>query len=94
MWLLVIGILLVALKLAGFDPVAGWPWWWVCVPFAVTVLWWMFADATGFTSKREMSRWVSRREQRRRALIAEPGGQRPGPARRVQREDPTASDGR
>lgn len=94
MWLLVIGILLVVLKLAEIGPVAGWSWWWFTLPFVATVLWWAVADATGLTSKREMSRWMSRREERRRAALARPGKWRPGEARRVQRDDPTASDRR
>lgn len=94
MWLLVIGILLVVLKLAQVDPVAGWSWWVMAVPFIATVLWWMLADASGLTSKREMSRWMTRREERRRAALARPGRAGSSEGRRVQREDPTSSDHR
>ena len=31
--LTVVGIVLVVLKLAGVQPIAGWSWWWVTAPF-------------------------------------------------------------
>ena len=47
MWLIVIGVLLIALKLAEFGPIGALSWWWVLSPFVLAVLWWEFADKSG-----------------------------------------------
>ena len=56
MWFVVLGVLLIALKLAEFGPVALWAWWWVLSPFAAAALWWSFADSSGWTKRREMDK--------------------------------------
>jgi len=92
MWLLVIGLILVGLKVAEVTAVANWSWLTVLSPFALTVVWWLIADATGLTARREQDRWLKRREKRRREAIQK---LRPGPdGKRVQRHDPTADDPR
>jgi small Trp-rich protein len=71
MVLVVIGVLLLAAKLADFGPTAGWSWWLVGAPFVGAVLWWRFADATGHTQRRAMRKMDDRKAQRRdRALEA------------------------
>jgi small Trp-rich protein len=64
MYLLGIGIVLVLLKYLGIAPVASWLWWWVLVPFALTVLWWAWADASGYTKRRAMDKVDKRRQDR------------------------------
>ena len=63
---IVVGCLLIALKLAEFGPVAVWPWWLVLTPFGLAMLWWWYADASGWTKRREMDRMEDRKTQRRR----------------------------
>ena len=33
------------------GPVALWEWWWVLSPFALAVVWWTWADWSGFSKK-------------------------------------------
>lgn len=71
MWFIVLGVLLVAMKLADFGPVAVWDWWWVLSPFAAAAAWWAYADSTGLTKKREMDKLEDKKlERRRRAMEA------------------------
>jgi small Trp-rich protein len=69
MWFIVIGVLLIALKLADIGPVAGWPWWVVLTPFGAALLWWAFADSTGLTKKREMDKLEDKKVERRRKAM-------------------------
>ncbi len=62
---LILGILLLALKLAELGPVAGWSWWIVLAPFALAVAWWGFADSTGLTQRRAMDKMERLKAQRR-----------------------------
>ena len=66
MWFVVLGVLLIALKLADVGFVAAWPWWWVLSPFAAAAVWWAYADASGLTKKREMNKLEDRKLERRR----------------------------
>lgn len=71
MVLVIVGVLLLLAKLADFGPTAGWSWWFVAAPFVGAVLWWQFADASGFTQRRAMQKMDDRKAQRRdRALEA------------------------
>jgi small Trp-rich protein len=64
----VLGVLLLALKLAELNPVAEWSWFLVLVPFALAVAWWAFSDATGRTTRQAMRKDQKRKEDRRRNL--------------------------
>lgn len=64
MYLLGLGIVLVLLKYLQMGPVAAWPWWWILSPFALTVLWWAWADATGYTKRRVMDKMDQRKQDR------------------------------
>lgn len=66
MYTLLLGLLLILLKYLEVDPVAQWSWWWVLSPFAVTAVWWVWADASGYTKRRA----VERMDQRKRDRIA------------------------
>ena len=63
------GGLLVALKLLGIEPVAGWPWWGVAAPLVVALLWWRYADASGLNKRREIARLEERKAERRRNAL-------------------------
>lgn len=65
MFFLIIGVILLALKVAEIGPFATLSWWWVAAPFVVTVLWWEFADGTGLTRKRAMQKMEERKAARR-----------------------------
>ena len=80
MWLVIIGVVLLGLKLAGVGPVALWSWWWVLAPFVAAVLWWQLADYLGWTT-RAAERRDKQRQERRRAARMESMGQRPMQAR-------------
>ena len=66
MWFVVLGVLLIALKLADFGMVAAWSWWWVLSPFAAAVVWWSYADSSGLTKRREMDKLDEKKLERRR----------------------------
>ncbi|MFZ4652625.1 MAG: TIGR04438 family Trp-rich protein [Rubrivivax sp.] len=93
MWLLIVGLVLAGLKVAELGPVAGLSWWWVALPFALTLLWWMISDATGLTARREMDRYHERRERRRKEAIARLGVKDRGERARVAHRDPTNPEG-
>ena len=88
MWLVVLGVGLGVLKLAGLGFVAGWPWWVVLAPFALAAGWWVIADATGITQRQAMEREAKRAAQRREAQF-ESLGLRAPPAGGSRRQDKT-----
>lgn len=63
--MVVIGVLLLLAKMAGFGPVAEWSWWVIAAPFIAAVLWWQFADSSGLTKRREMQKMEKRKAERR-----------------------------
>ncbi len=64
MYLLGLGLVLLALKYLEVGPVAGWAWWVVLLPFGLAALWWAWADASGYTKKQAMARENARRNAR------------------------------
>ncbi len=71
MYLALLGVLLLGAKMAEFGPTAEWSWWLVLAPFAGAVLWWHFADTSGWTKRQQMNRMEERKRQRReKALTA------------------------
>jgi small Trp-rich protein len=64
MYALTLGIVLVLLKYLEIDPVANWSWWWVLSPFAATVLWWAWADASGYSKRKAMEKMERRKQDR------------------------------
>ena len=64
MYLLGLGLIVLLMKVLEYDPVAQWSWWWVLSPFALTVIWWIWADWSGYTKRKSMEREVRRREER------------------------------
>ena len=77
---LVVGLLLLALKMAAIDPVAGWSWWVVLLPFGLAVAWWAVTDALGIPQRRAMRRLEERTAARRQKAVSDlgmgPQGQR------------------
>ncbi len=66
MYLVVLGVLLLVMKLAEFGPVAQWSYWVVLAPLAGAVVWWSYADASGWTKRREIDKMEERKRERRR----------------------------
>jgi small Trp-rich protein len=79
MYLLGLGIVLLALKYLEIAPVAVWSWWVVLAPFGLAVIWWQWADASGYTKRRAMEREekkVQDRLDRNRAALGTDKGRR------------------
>ncbi len=76
MYLLGIGILLLLLKFLEIGAVAAWSWWVILAPFGLAVLWWAWADQTGYTKRkaveREDARKAGRIEKQREKLGLRP----------------------
>ncbi len=71
MYFVILGVLLVAMKLAELGPVGEWGWLAVLWPFLVAFLWWQYADKVGLTQKRAMDKMEERKaERRRKHLVA------------------------
>ena len=64
MYFLGIGIVLLALWYLEIGPVAAWPWYVVFSPFLLAVLWWAWADWSGYTKKKVMERENARKKAR------------------------------
>ncbi|MCG2592782.1 TIGR04438 family Trp-rich protein [Ramlibacter sp. XY19] len=64
MYLLGIGIILLAMKYLEIGPVAMWDWWVVLAPFGLAVAWWTWADMSGYTKKKAVERENVRKQAR------------------------------
>lgn len=64
MYLLGLGLAFLVMKYLAVGPVAAWSWWVVLAPFGLAVLWWAWADNSGYTKKKAMERENSRRQDR------------------------------
>jgi small Trp-rich protein len=64
MWFLALGLLLMLLKLGEVGPVAEWPWWQTMVPLGLAVLWWTWADFSGYTKRKRMEKETKRHDDR------------------------------
>lgn len=71
MYFVIAGVLIIALNLLGVGPMAAWTWnisgdlWKFCVPFVFAVVWWAWADVTGYNKRREMEKMEARKQARR-----------------------------
>jgi small Trp-rich protein len=64
MYFLGMGIVLLVMKYLEMGPVAAWNWLLVLSPFGLAVVWWAWADASGYTKRKAMEREEKRREAR------------------------------
>ena len=64
MYFLGLGLVLLALKYFEIGPVVAWSWLLVLLPFGLAVLWWSWADWSGYTKKKAMERENARRQER------------------------------
>jgi small Trp-rich protein len=86
MYFVVLGALLILMKVADFGVVAAWSWWWVLSPLLAAAIWWMWADASGYTKRKEVekmdARVTKRREEALDALGMDKKGRRHGTKRK------------
>lgn len=64
MYLLLLGIVGLVLKYMEIGPVATLDWWLVLSPFALAVAWWAWADASGYTKRKEVEKMDDRKQKR------------------------------
>jgi small Trp-rich protein len=64
MFFLIIGVIGLLLKYLEIGPVATLDWWIVLIPFGLAVLWWWWADASGYTKRKEMDKMDKRKQDR------------------------------
>jgi small Trp-rich protein len=64
MWFLGLGLVLLLLKVQEIGPVAGWDWMWVLSPLAMAVVWWAWADSSGYTKRKAVERENKRKDAR------------------------------
>ena len=64
MYFLGLGVVLLAMKYLEIGPVAVWDWWIVLAPFGLAVVWWAWADSSGYTKRKAMERENTRRQDR------------------------------
>ena len=64
MYLLALGVVFVALKLGAVSVFAGWEWWQVLIPFGLAIVWWAWADRSGYNARKEMEKMDARRKKR------------------------------
>ncbi|HLL20278.1 MAG TPA: TIGR04438 family Trp-rich protein [Rubrivivax sp.] len=67
--LVIVGVLLLLAKVAEFGPFANWSWWLILLPFAAAILWWQFADKSGWTQRKVMDKMEQRKEDRRQKAM-------------------------
>lgn len=73
MYFVILGVLLLLMKVAEFGPVALWSWLAVLWPWVAAVIWWAWADGTGYTKRREMDKMDARVAKRREENLANLG---------------------
>ena len=64
MYFLLLGVLALVLKYLEIGPVATLSWWLVLSPFALAVVWWAWADASGYTKRKEVEKMDLRKQKR------------------------------
>lgn len=82
MYLLIIAVVLLIMKWQAIGPVADLSWWWIAVPFGLTIAWWAWADSTGYTQRQAMKKMDEKREARRTKAMSALGLQDPKRRRR------------
>jgi small Trp-rich protein len=75
MWFVAIGVAMLVMNIAGLGPVGEWKWGWgergllILLPFALAVVWWLWADMSGLTKRRAMDRIDAKRDARRQKAL-------------------------
>lgn len=64
MLFLIIGVIGIALKYFEIGPFATLSWFIILAPFALAVAWWAWADASGYTKRKEIEKMSERTTNR------------------------------
>ena len=64
MFFLLVGLAALTMKYMELGPVVALSWWVVLSPFGLAVLWWAWADASGYTARVEMKKMEKRKQER------------------------------
>ncbi len=64
MYLLIAGLVLTIWNLNRIGLVLDSSWWWVLSPFALAIVWWTWADMSGYTKRKEMEKIDQRKRDR------------------------------
>ena len=64
MYLLGLGVIFFLLKTLEIGFLADWSWWLILSPFAMAVVWWAWADASGYTKRVEIEKMETRKKER------------------------------
>ena len=64
MLFLIVGVVLAVLKYLEVGFAASLSWYVVLIPFGLTLLWWAWADATGYTKRKAMEKMEKRKRER------------------------------
>lgn len=86
MWFVAIGVAMLVMNLAGIGPIGNWTWgeyWWaMLLPFGLALVWWLWADWSGWTQRRVMDAIDAKRDARRQKSLDALGLQNPKKRRR------------
>ncbi|MEN9887074.1 MAG: hypothetical protein RL758_1652 [Pseudomonadota bacterium] len=75
MYLLAISVLLSALKFFEVGPFTNLGWTWIIALYALTAVWWFWADWSGYTARDAQSKMDKRKKdriQRQRDMLGAP----------------------
>ncbi|OGB18432.1 MAG: hypothetical protein A2W72_19545 [Burkholderiales bacterium RIFCSPLOWO2_12_67_14] len=64
MFLLIAGVALTIWNYLRIGLVADSSWWWVLSPFLMAMAWWAWADATGYTKRKQMEKMDKKKQDR------------------------------
>lgn len=64
MFLLIAGVALTIWNYLRIGLVADSSWWWVLSPFLMAMAWWAWADATGYTKRKQMEKMDKKKQER------------------------------
>lgn len=75
MYFVLLGLLLIVCNLAGIGPMGQWEWdsadiFKMIWPFGLAVIWWVWADQTGYNKRREIEKIENKKTERRVANLA------------------------
>ncbi len=64
MYFLALGVIFLVLKFMELTWVATWEWWQVLLPFGFAIVWWTWADRSGYYARQQMDKMDGRRQSR------------------------------
>ena len=70
MLFVLLGVVLIVLKLLDYGAVGVWSGWVVLSPFALAIVWWTWADMSGYTKKRAMDKMDEKKVARRQKALS------------------------